>query len=157
MTVATQYVVFRLEDQAHALPLGIVERVVRAVAVTPVPGAPAPVLGVVNVQGRVIPVVGVRSLLGGAAREVVLGDQFIIVRRADRLVALVVDEVVGVLDGTVGDEVAAGGILPQPGAVAGVVRHPDGMLILHDVDRLLAGHGELLPDPNGRALAGAVP
>jgi purine-binding chemotaxis protein CheW len=56
----TQLVVFRLDERRYALPLAAVERVVRSVTVTPLPGAPAIVLGGINVHGRVLPVLNVR-------------------------------------------------------------------------------------------------
>jgi hypothetical protein len=47
-------VVFRLEEQRYGLPLAAVERVLPMVAVATLPKAPAVVLGVINVGGRVI-------------------------------------------------------------------------------------------------------
>ncbi len=49
-------VIFRLENQRYALHLTAVERVLRMVAVSSLPKAPAIVLGVINFYGRVIPV-----------------------------------------------------------------------------------------------------
>jgi len=49
-------VIFRLDNQDDALHLTAVERVLRMVAVSPLPMAPAIVLGVINFHGRVIPV-----------------------------------------------------------------------------------------------------
>ena len=53
-------VVFTLDEQRYALHLLAVERVVRAVEVTALPEAPEIVLGVVNVKGRIVPVINVR-------------------------------------------------------------------------------------------------
>lgn len=53
-------VVFRLDERRYALPLSVVERVIRAVEVTPLPKAPPIVLGAIDVQGRVVPVLNVR-------------------------------------------------------------------------------------------------
>ena len=52
--------VFTLDRQRYALPLSVVERVVRMIEITPVPHTPDIVLGVINAQGRVIPVVDIR-------------------------------------------------------------------------------------------------
>ena len=56
MSDIAQLVVFRLDERRYALPLAVVERVVRAVDVTPLPKAPPMVLGVIDVHGRVLPV-----------------------------------------------------------------------------------------------------
>lgn len=51
-----QLVLFVIERQRYALELPAVERVVPMVAVAPLPQGPAVALGVVNVHGKVIPV-----------------------------------------------------------------------------------------------------
>ncbi len=93
-----QLVVFTLSDQRYGLPLMAVERIVRVVEVTPLPKAPDIVLGVVNVQGRVIPVINVRRRFHLPEREIALTDQMVIARTTRRSVALVVDSVGGVLE-----------------------------------------------------------
>ena len=56
----------------YAVGLASVEEVVEGVRVTRLPGAPAAALGVVNVRGRVVPVLDLGLLLGvGAVRRVV--------------------------------------------------------------------------------------
>ena len=59
MNTSIQLVAFTLDEQRYALPLYDVERVVHAAGVTLFPKAPEIVLGVVNVQGRIIPVVNI--------------------------------------------------------------------------------------------------
>ncbi len=51
-----QLVAFTLGEQRYALPLTTVQRVVRMVEVTPLPKAPEIVLGVIDFQGNIIPV-----------------------------------------------------------------------------------------------------
>ena len=47
----TQVVIFLLDEQRYAVPMDSVERVIRAVAVTPVPETPEFVLGLINMAG----------------------------------------------------------------------------------------------------------
>jgi purine-binding chemotaxis protein CheW len=89
-------VVFTLEDLHYALPLLVVQRVIRAVEITPLPEAPEIVLGVINVQGQILPVIDIRKRFRLAPREISLDDQFIIAQTSQRLVVLVVDAVSGV-------------------------------------------------------------
>ena len=56
-----QFIAFSLDAQRYALPLASVERVIRVVEITPLSKALDIVLGVVNVQGRVIPVINLRG------------------------------------------------------------------------------------------------
>ena len=53
-------VVFSLDDQRYALPLARVHRCIRVVAITPLPEAPAIVLGIIDLGGAVIPVINIR-------------------------------------------------------------------------------------------------
>ena len=78
MSELTQAVLFRVENQRCALPLDSVERVVRAVEITPVPGAPKIVLGAICVAGTVLPVLNMRQRLGLPERNVSPDDQFLI-------------------------------------------------------------------------------
>lgn len=138
MKEATQLVVFGLDEQRYALRLAAVERIVRAVEVTPLPKAPQIVLGVIDIQGRVIPVVDVRKRFRLPEREVELGDQFIIAHTGRRTVALVVDAVSGVVECSAGEVRPAEEILPGMEYIEGVVRLRDGMALIHDLDRFLS-------------------
>jgi len=71
-------VVFTLDEQRYALRLSAVERIVRVVEVPPLPKAPEIVLGIVNVQGRVLPVVNIRRRFRLPEREAGLRDQLIL-------------------------------------------------------------------------------
>ena len=72
MEKSNQLVVFALDDQRYALHLSAVDRVVPMVRVTPLPKAPDIVIGVVNVQGRVIPVINMRRRFRLPEREAAL-------------------------------------------------------------------------------------
>lgn len=132
------HVVLRLDELCIALPLAAVERVIQAVALTPLPGAPDIVLGVLNLQGRIIPVFNLRRRLGLAERALALNDHIVIARARRRPAALVADKVSGVTACTETDWVDAARILPRLDHVAGVVRRDDGLLLVHDLDRFLS-------------------
>ena len=130
--------VFTLGDQRYALPLSAVERVVRVVEVTPLPQAPDIVLGVVNVQGRVVPVVNLRRRFRLPERAIALTDQLVIAHTTRRPVALVVDAVTGVLEYSGREAVGARDIVPGMEYVEGVVKLEDGLVLIHDLDRFLS-------------------
>ena len=138
MNSSPELVVFTLDEQRYALRLAAVERVVRAVEVTPLPKAPEIVLGMINAQGRIVPVVNVRKRFQLPERAVELSDQFIIARTSRRTVALVVDAVNEVVPCPEAQVVAAEKIVPGLEHVAGVLKLPDGMIFVHDLDRFLS-------------------
>ncbi|NDV28709.1 chemotaxis protein CheW [Desulfovibrio sp. JC010] len=92
------YVVFEVDTVKFALPSVAVDRVERAVMLTPVPEAPAAVLGVVNDAGDVVPVLGLRGRLGIEERDVVLSDRLVFSSANGRRMALLVDRISDVLD-----------------------------------------------------------
>jgi purine-binding chemotaxis protein CheW len=53
----TSYVVFRLGTEEYGIPVTTVNSIIRYEEATPVPRSPAAVLGVINLRGRVVPVV----------------------------------------------------------------------------------------------------
>ena len=68
------------------------------VHITPLPNAPDIVLGVVNMQGRVIPVMNIRQRFNLPKREIALTDQLIFAHTERRPVALVADTVTEVAE-----------------------------------------------------------
>jgi purine-binding chemotaxis protein CheW len=138
MKESVQLVGFTLDEQRYGLRLSAVERVVRAVEVTPLPAAPEVVLGVINLAGRVVPVMSTRQRFGLPEKEPDLSDQFIIARAAMRTVALLVDSVSALVEVSAEDVVQAAGILPHMDYVDGVAKLEDGMILIHDIDKFLS-------------------
>ncbi len=138
MPDADQLVIFTLDDFHYAVSLSSVEKAIRLVDVTPLPKAPRIVLGVINMRGRIIPVLDIRSRFGLPKRDMRLGDQLVIARTSKRAVALVVDEVRGVVEYPAREAVAAEDIVPGMEYVAGVLKLADGMLFIHNLDEFLS-------------------
>jgi purine-binding chemotaxis protein CheW len=141
-----QLIVFTLSDQRYAIPLSAVERAVRVAYVTALPKAPGIVLGVVNVQGRVIPVIDICQRFRLPTRPLAVTDQMLIAHTARRPVVLVVDAVTGVFDYSEQDVVSPQDVLPDIEYVAGVVRLEDGLILIHDLDRFLSIDEEMVLD-----------
>jgi purine-binding chemotaxis protein CheW len=131
-------VIFTLDDQRYALPLHAAERVVRMVAITPLPNAPDIILGVVNFQGRVIPVINVRRRFRLPERKIALTDQLVVAHTARRAVALTADSVLDVIAGSEQNFVATANILPKLEYVEGVVKLTDGLIFIHDLEKFLS-------------------
>lgn len=132
-----QFVVFHLDGQRYALPLAAVERIVRAVEVTVLPNAPAMVLGVMNMAGRVLPVLSLRQCFGLPERDITPEDQFLIARTVRRTVALVADEALGVIERADDDIAGSTGLAPGVEQVQGVVKLDDGLVLILDPERCL--------------------
>ncbi len=138
MSDTCQLLELALDDQRYALHLSAVERIVRVVAITPLPQAPSVVLGIINVHGRVVPVIDLRRRLQLPQRPPRLSDQLIIAHSARRPLALVADAVVGVVACPLDAVVPPGAVLPRVGYVAGIVKLPGELVLIHDLDTFLS-------------------
>ncbi|MCX6844855.1 MAG: chemotaxis protein CheW [candidate division WOR-3 bacterium] len=137
-SATNQIVVFTLDEQRYALPLSAVERVIRAVEITPLPKAPEVVLGVIDAQGQVIPVVDVRKRFRLPSRPVDEDDRFILARTSRRRVALIADSVAGVHEAASQEMESAVREFPFLEHIQGVARTPDGLILINNLDRFLS-------------------
>lgn len=138
MSGTTQLIVFRLDERRYALPLAVVDRVVRAAEVTPLPKAPAIVLGAINVHGRVVPVLNVRRRFLMPDRDITPSDWFLLAHTERHMVALVVDESEGVVERSEADIVMSTQIVPGLEQFPGVIRLDDGLVLIHDLEKFLS-------------------
>jgi len=138
MSELLQVVVFRLDGQRYALPLAVVRRIVRAVEVTPLPGAPPIVLGAINVAGSILPVLNLRRRFLLPERTIGLDDQFLLAQSPGRAVALVIDEAHGVIDCELSDVVGADRIVHGLEQFQGVIKLEDGLVLIHALEKFLS-------------------
>jgi len=131
-------VIFRLDTWRLAVALEAVERFVRATEITDLPEASAMVHGIIDVAGRVIPVFNLRRRLGLAERAVGPDDLFLLAQSGGRLIALVVDESLGVTEFSEREGAGRDEILPGLGHIRGVARLDDGLVLIHDLEKFLS-------------------
>ena len=120
------------------MQLSVVERAVRSVEITPLPKAPHIVIGVINLQGRIVPVLNMRKRFRLPEREMRLNDQLLIANAKKRTVALVVDQVCGTVERSAQEVIDSGKIVPGLEYVTGVIKLADGMLFIHNLDEFLS-------------------
>jgi purine-binding chemotaxis protein CheW len=131
-------VVFTLAGRDYALHLEKVEQVLAAVEVTPLPGAPEIVAGIINLRGRIIPVLNIRRRFRLPEKEPELSDHLLVARTTRRTVALQVDHARGVTVHPAGAVVAGRDIVPRTEFVEGVVKLADGLILIHDLETFLS-------------------
>jgi purine-binding chemotaxis protein CheW len=130
--------VFFIETQRFAVSAGRVDFVTRAVALTPLPNAPEIVSGLVNIRGDVMPAASMRRRSGFPDRPLRASDYFIVAHTPRRSLVLIVDGIVGLLPIQTEDFEFSDSILPGLPHVAGVLKHSDGMILIHDLERFLS-------------------
>jgi purine-binding chemotaxis protein CheW len=142
----------RIEGREYGLPLDCLVEVVRMAALAPVPTAPSFVLGLLDLRGRVVPVLDLRQRLGLPPAQPGLSSPICVVEAAGHGFGLVADAVSDIRP--LAAPVEPLEVASHDGPVAGVT-HVDGRLVsLLDPDRLGRALEPLaLPGP-GRAEAG---
>ena len=94
----TQYLTFRLDNQEYGIPIVEVQEIKGWTRMTPVPNAPAHILGVLNLRGTIIPVIDLRTRFKLPRKD---HDEFtviMVVSMGERLAGLVVDSVSDVVN-----------------------------------------------------------
>lgn len=137
--MSSLHVTFRVGTAEYAVPTAQVLHLESFETATHVPGAPPYVAGLVQVRGRVVPVVDLRKRFGLAPIDRVLAHRVVVVQLGGRVAGLLVDsarEVVQLDEASFQDAPA---LIKQQanGFVTGVVTLRDRMLLLVDVSRLI--------------------
>jgi purine-binding chemotaxis protein CheW len=132
-----QIVVFTIDDLACALPIHTVLRVIHAVEIKRLPKAPEIISGVINVNGRIIPVVDIRKRFGFTAKDLDADDQFVIADTGKRLVALIVDAVSGIRDINPLQLTDTRVTLPFAKYIMGIVKVGDELILINDLEQFL--------------------
>lgn len=86
------YVLFRVADTEYVLPASDVLQMESFTGATYVPGAPPHVAGLMQIRGRVVPVVDLRLRFGLPARPATLDSRVVVLQHDGRTVALLVDQ-----------------------------------------------------------------
>ena len=141
-----QLVAFTIEGRCFAVLLGIVERVVGVVEITPLSNAPETILGVINFHGEIIPVMSIRKKLGLPEREIKLNDNLIIARASKRKVALLVDNIMGMLEGSEEELTPIEAVLPEVHCTERFGKLRDGIILMHNLDEFLSEPEEKILD-----------
>ena len=135
-----QYLTFRLKGQTYGVPIGSVREINRLTKIIEVPQTPAFVAGVINLRGKVIPIVTLRLKFGLENTEHTKNTCIIVIDGECGQVGMIVDQVSGVMD-LVDEQIEA---TPEIGDAAklrhviGMAKANDTVIILVDVARTLS-------------------
>ena len=138
MSEVMQFVGFRIGQQSYALPIGVVREIVRPPEITAVPQSAGEVAGVMNLRGRIVPVIDLRKRLQQAS-ENTPKNRVLVTSIEAKLVGLLVDAASEVLkiDST---EIEPGSKLvgnDNESYVTGVAKYKGKLVVLLDAKKLL--------------------
>lgn len=93
-----KHVTFALAEEHYAVPAESVNEVLRHSEITPVPGAPGFVLGIINLRGDVVTVVDARRVFGLPDSKVTPQTRIVVIEIEDYIIGVMVDRVTAVVD-----------------------------------------------------------
>ncbi len=129
------HVIFSLDEHMIALAASAVTYVIRAIEPKMPLSAPELLLGLVNLGGRIIPLINIRKQFGLPERDMRISDRIIITESAGYPAAFVVDAIVGVEALQVR---RASVLYPQMQAyMAGIANHAGQTVLIHNIDTLI--------------------
>ena len=150
------FLTFVVGDEAYAVPVHHVTEIVRLQRSFALPDVPSCIRGVINLRGKIIPLLDVRVRFG--MQEAAYTDRTVVVvlEWNESLTGLVVDAVSEVI------EIAAETIEPRPAmahasstssnAVSGIATRPDGVIFMLELPTLLQGASKELKQAAGGSI-----
>ncbi|KPK02685.1 MAG: chemotaxis protein CheW [Nitrospira bacterium SG8_35_4] len=134
-----QFVTFTLNNEEYAVDILSVQEINRITEITKIPNSPPYVEGVVNLRGKVIPVINLRNKFGFEKKSIDDTSRIIIMDIQGITYGVIVDSVSEVL------RVQSGTVEPTPPMssdanskfIKGLAKLDDRLIILIDIDNLI--------------------
>ena len=92
-----QLVAFHLANEIYGVEISLINEIIRMRAITQIPRTPPDIEGVINLRGKIVPILDLRRRLGLPTAERSSATRIIVVETNDCTVGMVVDGVDGVL------------------------------------------------------------
>lgn len=145
LKLAGKYLTFLLDNEDYAVEILKVQEIIQMQKVTPVPGSPEFIRGVINLRGKVIPIVELRSKFNMPAKDDTEKTAIVVMMiqndKGDSMtMGIIIDEVKEVKD------VEAGSIEKTPslgssidtGFIMGICKDEGSVKMLLDIDKVLS-------------------
>lgn len=145
-----QLVVFDLATEAYGVDISAVREIIRLQDITRVPRAPTFVEGVINLRGKVIPVIDLRRRFSLPVSEENTENRIVVVDIGGQDIGVIVDAVNEVL------RISSDSVEPPSAVITGaesdyllgIAKLEDRLIILLDLERVLSDEErEILADP----------
>jgi purine-binding chemotaxis protein CheW len=134
-----QIVGFRIGNETYGVRIGSVREIVRVPEITSVPSAPETVEGVINLRGKIIPVMDLRKRFGKTDIQPDRKNRILVVELENKLVGLIVNAASEVLKISPAEIEPPGNVFAEGESsyVTGVGKLKGRLIILLDINKLL--------------------
>lgn len=133
-----QIVGFRVGRETFGVPIGLVHEILRVPEITAVPDSPACVEGVINLRGKIVPVVDLRKRFGQPAQSNGKKNRILVAEVEGKLAGLMVDSASEVLKLPLSEiEQPPSALSGEQNYVSGVGKLNGRLIILLDLKKIL--------------------
>lgn len=134
-----QLVTFLLDNEEYAIHIRFVIEILKTSQICKVPNTPYYVPGVINLRGKIIPVVDLRKCFNLSEKEIDKLSRIVVVELNGNEIGLLVDQVKEVLyiDKTTIETLPEITTHPQARYISGITQYEDRLLLLLDIQHLL--------------------
>lgn len=134
-----QVVGFRIGNETYGVRIASVREIVRVPEITMVPNAPDIIEGVINLRGKIIPVMDLRKRFGASAVQPDKKNRILVVELENKLLGLIVSSASEVLKIPPSEIESPGSVFAEGESsyVTGVGKLKGRLIILLDIAKLL--------------------
>ncbi|SDR96358.1 purine-binding chemotaxis protein CheW [Halopseudomonas xinjiangensis] len=134
-----QWVTFRLDNETYGINVMQVQEVLRHSEIAPVPGAPAYVLGIINLRGNVVTVIDTRQRFGLSPAPITDNTRIVIIEADKQVIGILVDSVAEVVYLRQSEIETAPNVGTDESAkfIQGVCNKNNELLILVDLEKMM--------------------
>jgi len=143
-SISGKYLTFLLGDDNYGVEIMKIREIIGMIPITTIPETPSYVKGIINLRGKVIPVIDLRSKFGLASKNTTERTCIVVseVKKSDGTVFLsfIVDSVAEVINITADDIEAAPsfGSTTGPENISGIAKRDKKIVILLDIEKVLS-------------------
>jgi purine-binding chemotaxis protein CheW len=133
-----EFLLFDVGGYRYGLPAMQVHEIVPAVPIIPLPKAPAIVEGIINLRGKVVPVLDIRQRFRLPAKPLAHTDHLVVANAAGRLVALRVDAATELRNVSATEIDDVRNSVPGAEYLSLVARLDESLVLIHDIETFLS-------------------
>ena len=134
-----KYLAFSLSGEEYGIEISKVQEIIGVLAITRVPRTPEHISGVINLRGKIVPVLDMRILFGMEKKETTEETCIIVVHSDDVEMGIIVDRVSEVVNISASqiEEAPAFGSSLDTDFILGIGKAEGSVKILLDIDKVL--------------------
>lgn len=139
----TQWLIFILGNESYGIDVRQVQEVIQYPEISPVPGSPVYVLGIINLRGEVITVCDMRAMLGLPDKAITNETRVILMELDDQKLGINVDNVAEIINIKT-SEIDTTTVSEGNQTILGTWQKKGKLYILLSINELMKGDDDLL-------------